>query len=167
MVLINILLNTVYITSGIYNLGFNENLLEENTKAFFTTDYLLKHVHIDIMQTQIAREYLRIGAHTFHHWPSSEFLKLFILSPSKCSIAFSVGQKLDIKYINRLTALIMSSPQRVHLHVGSVRMSQWGRKKKPNIKVRNMLRSPIIVINQVCSTVVHAYDGQRLIRFDA
>ncbi len=132
------------------SLGFYDELrLNRNSRAFFTSDFIFKNIHIDISKTRLIRGVLAIGAHTFHPWSRDNFLRDFMLASPTCSISISVGDKMDIKYINRISAFTMLAPHRVHIHVGSVRMSLWAKEQKPNLKVRNLFRTPLTVLNKV------------------
>ena len=129
--------------------GFDDDIFAQSPRSYFTQDIIIKHLHFGVTQTILTRDVLIMGVHAFHHWSNSAYFRDFVFTAPRCSISFSIGNKLNITYANRLTALTMRSPQRVHLHIGSVIKPLWAQHKKPSIKVRNLIRSPLVILNKV------------------
>ncbi len=127
-------------------------LLMKNPKAFFTSDFIQENLHIPLAQIMLTRSssIYQVGSHTFTHMTQHWALRNLIANPGKCSITFSIGNRLDIVLANKISSLALRSPQRVHIHIGTVRMTLWKKKLKLKLKVRNLLRTSIVTLNKVC-----------------
>ncbi len=133
----------------VHHSGFDDNAFGPNPKTYFTHDFISKNMQFGIVQLLVSREPVVMGAHSFQHWSNNQALKAFILTAPKCALTFSLGQVMPIAMINKMAAVALRSSRRVHLHIGSAKMTLWARKRKPALKVRNTLRSPLIIINKV------------------
>ncbi len=133
-----------------YLIGFNDEHFKMNPKAFFTRDYFPKNLRLNLMQTMLSRAMIYMtGVHSFFHWSSNAILTNFILTSGKCSLTFSIGKRLKIVDVNKMAGLGLRSPQRLHIHVGSLKMTQWLEHLKPMLEVRNLLRTPMLTLNKV------------------
>ena len=102
------------------------------------------------MQTLLSRAYVyMMGTHSFFHSSNHSAVREIILNAGKCSITFSIGNQLNLGIVNKIAGLALRSSQRLHLHIGSIRMPLWEKELKPTLKVKNLLRTPIVIINKV------------------
>lgn len=133
------------------SLGFIDYVFLDNPKAYFTRDFIQKNQHIPLAQILLTRATLfQVGIHTFTHMTKHSILRKLIANPGKCLMTFTIGNHLDINIVNKVASLALRSPQRLHIHVGTARMTQWKKELKPKLKVRNLVRSPIVILSKVC-----------------
>ncbi len=130
--------------------GFlDNNLFANHAKSYFTRDFIVQRIQFDVIQTILRRDFFYFGLHTLHPWVHDAYLKQFILTPAKCSVTFSIGHRVQLTHVNRMASLAIRSSRRVHFHVGSLAMPIWNKKVHPKLKAKNLLRSPLVILNKV------------------
>ncbi len=82
----------------------------------------------------------------------------------RCAISVSYGKKLPLLTINQATAFTTRSNQRLHLHFGTL----GSRKAVPEynyrvtrFNIRNQVRSPILIVEEVSSFTSSKFDYKR------
>ncbi len=129
---------------------FNDDKFTLNPRVYFTRDFIIKHQHISLTQLLLSRSAkMDLGVHSFYPWSSHSIVRELMLNAGTCSLTFSFGHRLEIAHMNKIASLALRASKRLHVHIGTMKMTPWERKRKPKLKVRNLLRTPIVLLNKV------------------
>ncbi len=142
----------VNVKSSMHSSGIPEHFIHNNPKSYWTQDFILQSMNINLVQAALGREPewgLNIAVFVAHHWPTPFHLGAFMNTISDCGITLSLGKRVNLQLVNRMAALAQKSPNRVHIHTGSLAMPIWNKKAKKYFRMRNTFRSPHIILNKV------------------
>ncbi len=132
------------------SLGIPEHFISNNPRSYWTQNYILRAMKIELIQVNIGRERdIGVAVHTVHHSPIPLQLGAFINTFSSCGITLSLGKKVNFQLVNRMAAIAQRSASRVHIHTGSVVNPVWNKKADSYYRMRNTFRSPHIILSKV------------------